>query len=310
MGFSINNNTLLIGVVLVLAFLYFTSNAPNAPGAVGGGAGGAGGAAAIGCPTILSQTLSNVTYDIDKPTSGAANVLTVYTNAANGQVYPGGTATKQLGTYDALMTGSTSYFGTLVHLTTDCSSSPVATGYLKAVDTPSVTVYNTDGVTANADANNLSIGASGSGTAHLKMSQGTAYKHLSGESNKFAVFVNATNVTDWAPAQFSAVFDGVPCVAYGSGGLGNTAQPTVLGQTLVTAFVCTGDFAANDGSIHDLAVKLQAASGVNPGLETIGINYVGVDYYKDSVTGKVAMGAVTDTGAAIQTLRNAKVQIS
>lgn len=306
------NDYLIIGVVvLALAFATGMINL-GTPGAVGGqqpgGAAGAGGAAAVSCPTIVSQTLQNKTYDFAKRTSAVVSDATVYLNAANGEPYPGGLSTQQLGTYDVLNTAS-NYFSTLVHTTTSCSATPSEVGYLKGVDTPTVVVKNSDAQTTNADANNLTIGASGSGTVHLKMSQTTAYKYLTGDSGKFCILMNATNTTDWNAGQSSAVFNGVPCVPYAQGGLANSVVPAALTNAYVMGFVCTGDFQANDGNIYDLAVKIQAASGVNPGLETIGLNYVGADYYKDTINGKVGIGCGKDDASAIQTLRNYKVQI-
>jgi hypothetical protein len=308
----VKKNEMLIGIVIVAALLLAT-------GTINFGGAGAvvappGGSAAAGCPTIVSATLVNKTYDADKPSTGVTNTPTVYLNAAAGTPYPGGLATQQLASYDVLMTAS-NYFGTLKHTTTSCSATPDVVGYLKGVDTPTVTVYNTNGITANAVGSApLAIGSSGSGTAHLKFSQTTAYKHLTGESGKFCVLMNATNVSDWNPGQSSAVFNGVPCVAYTSGGLANSATPSVMaGSAYVMGFVCTGDFAPNDGAIYDLAVKIQAASGVDPAAQNISIVYGGADYSGtafDALSGKVGTACVTESGAAIQTLRDARVVIS
>jgi hypothetical protein len=303
------NDYLIIGaVVLILAFATGMINL-GTPGSIAQ-PGGVGGAAASVCPTIVTQTLANASYDADKPATAVNAAVTVYLSAANGQLYSGALSTQQLGSYDVLYTLS-SYFGTIVKTTTTCSSTAPVVGYLKAVDTPSVTAYNTDGTTALSTASNLSVAASGSATAHIKFAQGTTYKHLSGESGKFCIYINATNVTDWAPAQFSAVFNGVPCASAGTG-LANSAQPTVLGGVLVTSFVCTGDFQPNDGTLYDLAVKYQAASGVDPGIELTSVAYVGADYSAtayDATSGKVGLGCVTSAGTAIQTLRSVAVPI-
>jgi len=308
----VKKNDMFIGIVVVALLLFATGTINfGGAGAIGGAPpGGAGGAAAVGCPTIVAQTLANKSYDFDKRSTVVASADTVYLDAANGVPYPGALATQQLASYDVLMS-ATNYFSALVHTTTTCSATPAVTGYLRGVDTPTLTVYNTDGTTQNAVANNLSIGSSGSATAHLKFSQTVAYKHLTGESGKFCVFLNATNVTDWAPAQMSAIFNGVPCQSYGAG-LGNTAQPVAITGTQIAAWTCSGiDFQANDGSIYDLAIKLQAASGVNPGIASIvNVYYGGADYYADSVTGAVATGCVSDTGAAIQTLRIKEITVS
>ena len=310
---KVDNKLLAVAVVLALAFYggFINLGAPAASGG-NGNTGGAGGVApGAACPTILSQTLSITGYDADKPTTTVTTTgATVWLNAANGQPYAPGTSTKQLGSYDVKMNSSTNYFATIVKTTTDCSAAPSVVGYLKGVDSATLTAYNTNGITVNTQANNLTIGASGSGTIHLKMSQTVAYKHLTGESGKFAVFLNASNLTEWNPSQMSAVFNGVPCTAY-TGALGNSATPAALTSNLLTSFLCTGDFQPNDGNIYDLAIKMQAASGVTPATnQQVGVNYVGVDYYEDSVSGKVALGAVKDTGAAIQVLRSKNVWIN
>jgi hypothetical protein len=306
----VKKNEMLIGIVVIAALLLATGTINfGGAGAVGGAAPDAGGAAAAGCPTIVSQTLANKTYDADKPTSAVANTATVYLNAAAGQPYPGGLATQQLGSYDVLMTAS-NYFGTLKHTTTSCSATPDVTGYLKGVDTPTGALYNANQITLNT-ASPLAVGSGGSGVAHLKLSQTVAYKHLTGESGKLCVFVNVANTSEWDAAQSSAVFNGVPCANFASAGLGNAAIPSAASTgTNKLGFVCTGDFQANDGTIYDLAVKMAAASGVNPAATNNTIYYGGADYYADSITGKVATGCATDAGVAIQTLRSINLEVS
>jgi hypothetical protein len=305
------NDYLIIGVVvLALAFATGIINLGGA-GAVGGAQqpSGAGGAASVSCPTIVSQTLSNTTYDADKPTTDVANTATVYLSAANGQPYPGGLSTQQLGTYDVLMTAS-NYFSTLVKTTTSCSATPSVVGYLKGVDTPTAALYNANQITLNT-ASPLAVGASGSAVAHLKLSQTVAYKHLTGESGKLCVFVNVANASEWDATQSSAVFNGVPCTVFANSGLGNAIVPAAaVNGTNKMGYICNGDFAANDGTIYDMAIKMAAASGVNPAATNNTIYYGGADYYKDSITGKVATGCGTDAGAAIQTLRSINLEVS
>lgn len=306
------NDYLIIGVViLALAFATGMINLGGA-GAVGGQQpGGAGGAASVSCPTIVSQTLANKTYDADKRSTGVASAATVYLSAANGQPYPGGLTTQQLGTYDVLMT-ATNYFSTLVTTTTSCSASPDVVGYLKGVDTPTDDLYNANQITLNT-ASPLAVGASGSAVAHLKLSQAAAYKHLTGESGKLCVFVVVSNTSEWDTAASSAVFNGVPCTTLGNAGLGNTATPAAVAANGTTgmSYVCTGDYAAaNDGSIYDLSLKMAAASGVNPAATNNTIFYGGADRYANSIDGKVSVGCSNDAGTAIQTLRTINLEVS
>jgi hypothetical protein len=303
----VKKNEMLIGIVIVAALLLAT-------GTINFGGAGAvvappGGAAAAGCPTIVSQTLANKTYDADKPATAVASSAAVYTNAAAGQPYSGGLATQQLASYDVLMTAS-NYFGTLKHTTTSCSATPEVVGYLKGVDTPTAALYNANQITLNT-ASPLAVGASGSGVAHLKLSQTVAYKHLTGESGKLCVFVNVANTSEWDASQSSAVFNGVPCTVFENSGLAASAVPVAATTgTYKMGFVCNGDFAANDGTIYDLAVKMQAASGVNPAATNNTIYYAGADYFANSLTGKIGVGCATDAGAAIQTLRSINLEVS
>jgi hypothetical protein len=281
------------------------------PGATGGLLGGG---TATQCNLATTQTLKNASYDADKPgTATAGETAIVFLNAATGARNPGGLTTTPGVAYSVYTTG-TNYFATLDSVTTGCTPSPTITQSQKAVDTSvSITAYDNDGISALGTTygagNNLSVGSGGSATAHVQLAQSAAYKHLSGKTGKFAVFLNATNVTDWNPSQMSILFDGAVCTPYGSAGLSNAATPTALGGAVVIAAVCTGDFAVNDGSIHNLAVKYNAATGVNPGAQQTEVGIVGVDYYANTVTGAIEQGAVKDSGAAIQTMQKVLVPV-
>lgn len=297
------NQMLLAGVVIV-ALLVFSGY--QLPGASGGLLGG--GTGTTTCNLATTQTLANASYDADKPgTKVAGAAATVYLNAGTGALAPGGFTTTPGTTYQVYTTAS-NFFATLDSVTPGCTPSPTITQAQKEVDTSvSITAYGNDGISSlgagDGSGNNLTIGASGSATAHVQLAQSAAYKHLSGKTGKFAVFVNATNVTDWAPSQMSILFDGAVCTAYGSAGLSNSATPSALGGSIVYAAVCNGDFAVNDGSIHNLAVKYNAATGVNPGAQNTWVGIVGVDYYANTVSGAIEQGAVKDSGAAIQTIQ-------
>lgn len=311
---KIDDKLLIIGVVLVLAFGggYLTLGHPAAQGGSGGSGGGGGSGGASLCPGTTSgftQTLSPKGYDADKPgTEVALTNSFVYTadpRSGPVQLNLGGNSTLPGRTYYVFEYAS-NYVRDLITVTTGCVDSTVpARSTLKQIDTAlTLTAKNNDGTTSNDDGANIQgIGASGSTTLHVKVSQTTAYKHLSGLDNKFVVYFNATNVTDWAPAEFSATWDNVPCVFASQGGLSNTANPSALTGVLVQQFVCTGDVSANDGSIHDLAIHVPAASGINPGNQSVGVMFTPVNWYQNSITGVLEKGAVTNAGAAIQALQ-------
>lgn len=301
----------IAAVVLVGIVGYSQLGAKPAPLSIGGGTTGGNQTSTGGTITVLgtTQTLSVASYDADKPGTGVSSSYTYYLNPSTGALSPGGNVTNPGTTY-TVMGNVTGYFADIGSVTTGNLPSPSLTLTQKAVDTAvSLSVYNTNGVTANTEAANLTIGSAGSGTAQIQTAQSAAYKHLSGKSNKFAVYVNATNVTDWNPAQMSIVWDNTACTALGQSGLSNVATPSALKQVLVYAAVCNGDFLPNDGSPHKLSVKFVAASGTNPVDQDASVCLAGVDYYQDTTNGAVGEGAVKDSGAAIQTLQCATVNI-
>lgn len=294
----------IIALILVVGFLAyeFGNGAFDKPGTANTPPNGT--PVPIGsCQLGVVQTLGNITFDADKPsTEITARNTTVYLNSATGAVNALGTTTSPGGTYQILYTKFGS-FSAFVPVTTTCTASIPVPGYMKTVDSGvTVSVFNTDGITANSGTSgNLSISSGGSGTFHVKMSQSAAYKHLTGDSGKFAVFMNvsSTNQTDYDGSQMSATFDNVPCVPYGQvgqTGLDNTKYPVTVTGSVFFAAVCSGDFAPNDGSIHDLAIKVQASNGINPGGLDMSVNFVGIDRYKNTITGKVELGAVRDDG--------------
>jgi len=310
----VKQNEMLIGIVIVAALLLATGTINfGGAGAIAPG-GAAPGAGIAGCTLSTSQTISNASYNADKPgTATTGGYPTYFVNPATGELNAGGATTVPGGTY-TMFERATSYFSTVKTVTTGCVASVPVSVLQKAVDTAvSLTAYENNGITALAvGTENLTIGASGSATAHIKMAQSAAFTHLSGDSGKFAVFINVTAGTqnNYSVSQMSAVFDGMPCVAYTSAGLSNAATPAVLTGVYLTGWVCTGDFAANDGSIHELAVRYAAASGINPNAGAgTNIGIVGIDRYIDGTTGVLSLGAVSETGAAIQTLQTVSVNV-
>lgn len=278
---------------------------------------GAGAIPSSGCPTLATtQTISPASYNVDQPSSTVASPVVVYLNPATGSLNPSGNTTQPRGTY-TLYAFYTGYCGASKQITTGCDITNPVPIYQKNFDTSiSASVFNADGVTANADttAGRLAIASGSSATAHIKLLQSTSYSHLSCGKNEFAVFMNATNVTDWNPSQMSAVFDGKVCKGYTAYGYDGTpivgATPTGLGAVKVVAWNCEGDFAPNDGSLHALDVKYQAGTGMAVHAQNTSICYAPVDYYQNTITGALEMGAVKDDGSAIQTLQCAPVRVS
>jgi len=298
---------LLLAAVVDSQFTHVVIAGAVIPAGTGGNVGQGG-----TCQLAYPQTIANASYNVDTPGTQVGATAYVFNDASTGALNSGGTTTTPNTKYDVLFT-ATSYFAVLVEdFTTPCTVSPALRVTQKAVDTAITTsVYSTDGLTLLTGDVNLTIGASGSGTAHVKLLQSAAYKHLGGKDNKFAVFVNSTNASTYDPSQMSVVFDGSNCVVYGSAGLSNSAIPAVTGATLVGAWVCTGDFLANDGGTHDLAVKVQAVSGMNPtAASDFGVGVVGVDYYTNTQSGAVEFGAVKNSGAAIQAMQVVHVNVN
>lgn len=308
---------LIIAVLAVLALVVLLPHG-GAPAAIAGGTGGgvpAPGAVVV-CPgltTGFTQTLSAVSYDADKAgTSVSTGPVLVFTDATKGIVNPGNTSTTPGHSYTAYMVKS-NYFSTVGAITTACTdSAPVLRLNQKAVDTAiTISAKDSDGQTTNNDNSGIqAIGTGGAVTLHAKLSQSAAYKHISGDSGYFVAYVNATNMTDWNPSQMSMVIDSTPCVSLQAAGLSNTATPTALVGTLVFSQACKFDFAPNDGSIHDLAIRVQAASTVNPGNQTVSLAFAGVDYYQNSISGAIEQGSVKDNGAAVQTLQGTSWQVN
>lgn len=261
------------------------------------------------CVLSTDQTLQVRTSDNDRPGTTLASTNVVFLNAQTGDVNPGGTSTNPGSTYNVLA-NTTNYFKGLGSVTTGCIANPQLPLTEKGVDTAvSTAVFNADGVTSNT-VTNLTVGSGGVTTAFVNLAQSANYKHLGGVDGRFTVYVNATNVTDWNPSSMSLVFDNTPCVSLGAASPAvQTATPNAIGGVIVYSAVCTGDFAPQDGSIHKLAVRIAAANSVNPGIQDMGVNFAGVDYYQNTVSGAVQLGSVKDDGSAIQAMQGATIHI-
>jgi len=261
------------------------------------------------CVLSTAQTLQVQATDADRPGTTLSPTNTVYLNSQTGSLNPGGTSTIPGTTYNVL-SNTTNYFKGLGSVTTGCVANPQLPLTEKGVDTAvSTAVFNADGVTSNS-VTNLSIGTGGVTTAYVNLAQSANYKHLGGVDGRFSVYVNATNVTDWNPSSMSVVFDNTACVPLGSASPAvQTATPSAIGGVIIYSAVCTGDFAPQDGSIHKLAVRLAAGSSIDPGIQDVGVNFAGVDYYKNTVSGAVQLGSVKDDGSAIQTMQGATIHV-
>lgn len=310
------------GFFIIIALLYLANsfgvinvpglsigaNSPNVnpPAPIATGSNGLTGACVLSSPQVLAVQVT----DADRPGTVLAPTNTVYLNAQTGQLNPGGTTTSPGSSYNVL-SNTTNYFKGLGSFTTDCAVSPPAALSEKGVDTAVGTaVFNSDGVTSNA-VTNLSVGANAGAAAIIKLSQSASYKHLGGVDGRFAVYVNATNVTDWNPSQMSITFNGVACTPLGSASPAvQTSTPTAIGGVIIYSAVCTGDFPAqSSGTPYNLVVGLYSSSGANPGIQDVGVNFAGVDYYKNTVSGVVQLGAVKDDGSAIQAMQGATIHV-
>ncbi len=162
------------------------------------------------------------------------------------------------------------------------------------------TITKSDGSTPNnaTSGYRITIGSGSSGVGHVKLQQNASYTSITGEIGQFAVFINATNQTDWNPSMNSISFAGVQC---SQPYVGSVPSAISTGVVLGTSTICNGGYQASDSNLYDLAVKLQAANGVTPANQTVTVTIIPLDYYTNSITGAPAIGAVKDTGAAIQT---------
>jgi hypothetical protein len=296
-----SNKTLLIGALLLLG-LFVIVPALNTSGTFAG----IQGSTETSCQTIVSQTTQVSAYDADKTgTAVATPTVTVYTDASTGAKFAGGNSTVQLGTYDLLVQKSNYQSVLFDNYKTGCEAAVSPSAFLKQFDTGiTVTVYDSNGVTANnaSPTYNQTIGNGASATVHVKLQQSAAYKHLGGVNNQFVVWANSTNASDWDSSQESMVFDGTPCSFY----TGKQANAIAVG-VVKNAFICTGDFAPNDGAIHSLDYKAQAASGTDPSSQLVTLSFAPMDYYIDTITSKVSTGAVKNDGSAIVALQTASV---
>lgn len=302
-GFLLN----AAGIIRLPGFAVLGANNPGVtpPAPTATGTNGVTGACVLSSP----QTLAVQVTDADRPGTVLSSTNTVYLNSQTGQLNPGGTTTTPGGNYNVL-SNTTNYFKGLASFQTDCSVSPPAPLSEKGVDTAvSTAVFNADGVTSNS-VTNLTVGTGGVTTAYVNLAQSANYKHLGGVDGRFTVYINATNVTDWNPSSMSLVFDNTPCVQTGAASPAvQTATPSAVGGVIVYNAVCTGDFAPQDGSIHKLAVRIAAASSIDPGIQNMGVNFAGVDYYKNTVSGAVQLGSVKDDGSAVQAMQGATIHI-
>ena len=300
-----------LGALAVILFLAYSmvygipiKQAPQSASLVGAGGTAAVAAAACNLPSV--QTLSVTAADHDVGSTLASPLYWVYKNKDTGELFGGNTTVNPNTKYDVYVSQSTA-FADVVSIDTDCLPSPSLRVPLKVVDTPTVLTVNSNGVTPNtAVTSNQTLAASSGATIYVKMSQTAAYRHLSGPTNEFAVFVNATNLSSWDPSQMSASFDGKQCNDY------TGATPTAVGGYILRGWVCNGDFLPNGGEQHTLAIKLQSSSTfatMTTG-QSISVSYVGISRYINTQNNKVETGAVLNTGGAIQTMRHTPVWVN
>ena len=301
----VSKNLMILALVAIIAFVGLGI---NVPGSVGGTppAGSTGGVCTI--PLSSAQTLQAGAYDADKPgTSQAPTAQFVYLNAAAGQLNPGNFTTQPGKAYTYYATKA-NVFAAKQDFTTPCNEvSPTITALMKTVDT-SITesVINSKGLTENTAVANETLIASGTATVHVRLTPSALYKHLSGATNQYSVYINATNATDWDTSGFSLVgIDGQNC------NRASKPNPSAItkGQVLV-GFDCTGDFSGTSNTYREMALTVKSGSLATMTYQPITFNYVGWDYYTNTITGALETGPVKNDGTAIQALQNVAINFN
>ena len=266
----------------------------------------------LSCPQLsTSQVLSIINVNQDKPGTSISATDVVYLNRNTGTLNPGGNITKPGSVYSVFGTAA-NFASALVDGITDCTANPPVSLSQKALDTAVATQpFNSDSVTKNSyPSANQSIGLGSSVTMSIDFVQSSNYLHLSGSDNRFAVYVNATNSTDWDASQMAITWDGSQCTKLSQvSGVQQTTPTSIPGQIIYSA-VCTGDFLPVDGATHKMGVRIQAQSAVNPGPQFMNVNFAPIQYYANTITGAIEVGAVKDSGATIQAFQTVQLSLN
>jgi len=309
--FALIGLAVLVGAGGFVIFMLIT--APQTGGVPAGYVGGTTPITGVpqgACVLSTQQTLGIASYDADQPgTSTPGATFVVYNNPTTGELNPGDDDTTPGETY-TVYAEAANYFAALKPITTTCIAGPPVSLKQKAVDTAVVaTVFNSDGVSPNTGGSQT-VGVGGTAQVYVNMVQSANYLHLGGVDDRFVVYLSGDDITEWQPNQMSMIFDSKTCTPLAQSDV-QKAQPTTLsGSYLIYAAVCSGDFAPQDGNIHKLAIRLQASPGGAPGTQTLDVDFGGVDYYPNSITGVIEKGAADDTGTEVQALQNVGIDVN
>lgn len=250
-------------------------------------------------------------YDADlKGTSlGAATVKII--DKATGKPISG-TDVNPDKTY-TLLVKNTDYISLKTDIQIPCVATYSIPVYLKAYDTAIIgTVYNKDTYTENGVGNELVIKPNSVGTARIIISQSASYLHLSGVDDKFAVYVTVADNTGWDASNFAVTFDGKACTEMSKDTtLDNKVDPAYLAAigTIKYKAVCSGDFTPNGAESHTLIVKL-ATDGTGIVQDQVFVDLIPLDYYENTKTGEIEVGAVSDNGSILQTPNTAMIEVA
>lgn len=249
--------------------------------------------------------------------------VATYSDSKLGKASPLNNTLTAFNTTDIYFAPSGYYTGALVSYTAPCGSPAGLTVNVKLLDSALATnavVENNDGTRNAYDSTNTAyanqtIGASGGATFTLKLKPNGLGTHLSGPTNKFAVYLgNVSNSSQYDTSASKVSFQGVDCTPDNVFG-----DPAAAGGIIINRFICTGDFSGKDYDFYPLKVTIKMASGKAAGNWVFNVGIAAVDYFTTSQavtlagvdygTGGIALGPVTDAKAAIHTLQWIPIQL-
>jgi hypothetical protein len=264
-----------------------------------------GAPAATGCANPLSttQSLSVGATDADKSGTSVSSVsYLIYTNPTNGMLNPGNGTTIP-GTGYTMLAYKSGELAARADFTTPCNSPtvPVAPAMETLDSSVTMTVYNQGARTTNAASANMTFSAASPYTFRLELLPSALYKHIAGGAqNRFALFINATNQSDWDVSGFSAnlVSWGGSCTHF------TGPNPTNFSGAVIYGFACNGDFTGKDRGTYPIDVTIKPSASYTAktaGAGTFTVQLVPFDYFADTVSNALSDGPVKDNGATFQT---------
>ena len=294
---GINTNTIILGVVALLALSYF--GVLNFAGASAGGNGGGG-----GTNTIVASTQNMYVNGVDYAQAGVA----VQVSSA---IYDGSTLLKSgltTGTAQAV-SANTNYRVFSTNSTTFADEQTINSGAKTVINVvprmpvavaPSATLYNPASFTANAEAANASYSASDAKTWELDVT-GATNKYLTHPNINKMVF----SLTFTTPSLWSYTSDSDTYLEYNNGKCARTSIPTSDSGASVS-FECPISNGGTGTAPYKYYLTLKASStGGAAANSTLTIS--GEDIYRNSVTGITESGVTNDLGALLHTNKNVTI---